>query len=242
MNIAVCEDDTREMEKTAGLLSEYGRLHPEFEIRIEKFMQPGQLCQRLENAEPFDLFFLDILMPEMNGIALGKYIRKYLPEVPLVYLTSSEDYALSSYEVYAYQYLLKPVTKEVLYPILERIFTGKKERDSQKWTVRTAKGLFTVKLGDINYIEHLNRSVWYHTVDNTVIKSVSLRRSFGQETEELLTDRRFLKIAASYIINMDYIKAMGRNSFTMENEAVLTVSRQYLQECRQRYLDWLLDM
>lgn len=240
MEIAYCEDDSRDFARAEEMLQEYGRQNPGVNIRIRRFANPQELCRKLESGRQFDIFFLDILMPSMNGIELAKHIRGMNISEPILFLSSTEDFALSSYDVYAYQYLLKPIEKERFFEVMDRLLSGMGEDSPQKVTIKTISGIYTVKLKNICYIEYLNRIMWYHMSDGAVIKSVYIREAFGQSVSEILEDRRFLKIAASFVVNMDYIKKVGKNTFLMEDGTELIISRQYIQESKQKYLDYLL--
>lgn len=74
----------------------------------------------MERSGSFDLYLLDIVMPEQNGIEVGLSIRKLDGLGLIVYLTTSPDYAVDSYLTNAFHYLLKPVRWEQMVSVLDR--------------------------------------------------------------------------------------------------------------------------
>lgn len=238
MKLVICEDNKNEMEQTRKLLEQYGSLRG-VKWEVSSFDSPLALCGEIDAGKIYDIFVLDILMPDMDGIQLGKIIRKKMPYAVIIYLTSSSDFALSSYSVYAHQYLLKPVEEELFFQTLDRVLR-QRITVRKNWTVKTAAGVRNVLMEEIRYVEYINRTVNYYLCTDETVKSVSLRESFARAIEDLLLEQRFLKIAASFVVNMDYIKLVEKNAFVMDNGVKLVISRQKIQECRQQYLDYLL--
>lgn len=105
----ICVDDERLlMEDTVAMCRELGIVD-----EAEGFTRPAEALQYLDR-EGADLAILDIDMPGMNGIELAAAIREKQPDVPIIFLTGYEQYALEAYEVHPSGYLLKPVKKEKL--------------------------------------------------------------------------------------------------------------------------------
>ena len=112
INIAVCDDTSKDIELCSKLLSDYSAEHPELDVELSTYVKSDDLLFDIESGRLFDLFILDIIMPEINGIDLGKKIHEKYPDAALVYVTTSTDYAIEAFSVYAFQYLLKPIRSE----------------------------------------------------------------------------------------------------------------------------------
>ena len=114
ITIAICDENSRD----AGVLEEYVRkLLPDAEIT--KLTKSHQLLNRMtENPNQFQLIFMEIEFEEENGIWVAQEIRKVNKKVGIIFMTKSEKYYRQAFDVFALQYLLKPLT----YEKIEKIF------------------------------------------------------------------------------------------------------------------------
>ena len=106
LRIAICDDEENQLRKTAALLEDYLRIRPECSGQVETFLAGETLLKRAEAAGGFDLYILDILMPDLSGIDVGRKLRQLENGGEIIYLTTSNDFAADSYEVQAFFYLL----------------------------------------------------------------------------------------------------------------------------------------
>lgn len=102
---------------------------------VETFDSPYNALEYSKDNE-VDLAILDINMPEIDGIELGKKLRELQPKIVLIYVTGYEEYALDAYNIYAAAYLLKPFNKDdLLYAIESAVLLSK--RDDKKVFIKT---------------------------------------------------------------------------------------------------------
>lgn len=102
LRIAICDDEENQLRKTAALLEDYLRIRPECSGQVETFLAGETLLKRAEAAGGFDLYILDILMPDLSGIDVGRKLRQLENGGEIIYLTTSNDFAADSYEVQAF--------------------------------------------------------------------------------------------------------------------------------------------
>jgi len=91
------------------------------DITYAAFHSPLELLSEVERGTRLDIIFLDVLMPGQDGISAAREIRKYDTSVKIIYLTSSSEYAVDSYEVGAYFYQLKPIWQESFYRLMDSV-------------------------------------------------------------------------------------------------------------------------
>ena len=116
MRIAACDDDVRFLQELSDLLNQYEKdNHCNIEYKI--YTNPLELVAQIEKGMHYDAILLDVFMPGINGIQCARDIRTFDNLVKIIFLTSSAEYAVESYAVKAYQYLLKPIQKENLFHI-----------------------------------------------------------------------------------------------------------------------------
>lgn len=121
MQIALCDDEITNHEKTRELIRQYKQIHSDRTLSLSSFASGKELINHVDEHGGFDLYILDCIMPEMNGIELGAALRMRDDTGFLIYLTTSPDFALDSYRVDAFDYLLKPVESELFFKALTRL-------------------------------------------------------------------------------------------------------------------------
>lgn len=115
MQIALCDDEKTYHEKIKELIREYKQIHSDRTLLLSSFSSGKELINHVDEYGGFDLYILDCIMPEMNGIELGTALRMRDDAAILFYLTTSPDFALDSYRVDAFDYLLKPVDRDLFF-------------------------------------------------------------------------------------------------------------------------------
>lgn len=131
----------------------------------------------------YDVVFMDIEMPHLNGMNAAKKMRRADPDVALIFVTHLAKYALQGYEVDAVGYILKPVDYFSLHRKLKQI-TGRCEKEGgEEIFVKTVSGLVRISLRTLRYVEVLDHWLVYHTAhgDHKVYGSIARaeRRSGG---------------------------------------------------------------
>ena len=118
MKIAICDDDALCREQTAALIGEYAQGK---DISVSEYERPGSVLDDAALMGGFDIYILDVLMPGTDGIQLGMKLRQMGMNGKILYLTSSREYAIDAFKTKAIGYLVKPIRKEALYPLLDEI-------------------------------------------------------------------------------------------------------------------------
>ena len=166
----------------------------------------------------YDLIFLDIEMPQLDGIALAKRLRAMGCEVPIVFLTSHMKYALVGYEVNALRYLTKPIRTDKLQEVLTYV-ADQMAKQRSLW-LKTDMGEEKVALGDVLYMEAQNQNILVCTKTG----NYSVRYNMADYETELEADG-FFRIHRGYLVSLGHVKNIGKNEVTMDNRIVLPVSR-----------------
>lgn len=237
---AVCDDDLQELRKIHEAVLNYSRLRMEKDISVKCFSSSAELAACLEQGERFDLYLLDVLMPQVGGIELGRVIRRKDRLALIVYLTTSRDYALQSYSVKAFDYMLKPLEDGKLERVLDSALEKIERELDRRLVIKTADGTEAVSNSYIQYIECDGHNMVCHTADGRVLESLTMRKSFKESIAPLLQDERFLRISVSYVINMNYVRSVNTRGFVMHDGAELPVTRSY-KNARQDYIDFILE-
>ncbi len=120
LRIAICDDQTQQQKQIEVMLEAYFASRPGGgKSQVECFSDSETLLHRVEEAGSFDLYLLDILMPGLNGIDIGRKLRALGDGGEIIFLTTSNDFAADSCDIHAFFYLLKPVEEEKFFSVLD---------------------------------------------------------------------------------------------------------------------------
>lgn len=241
IQIAICDDQAEELERINYIVEKYHSLHPELNISFRRFCSGYDLLESIGSRNRFDIYLLDILMPNVDGIEVGTAIRESDNVAAIIYLTFSPDFALKSYQVDAGGYLLKPVEEKDLFAALDKVIAKLDAEDQKRFVFRTAnEGIESVPYSHLIYLEYYQHRLIAHTTDCATVKSVYYREPFKELTSSL-TDRRFAKISASIIVNMQHIRNISSREILLSNKENLRISRYYMPDTKKTFMTYLLE-
>lgn len=236
MKIAICDDSIKDIRNIEGLLAEYQESCPGLEFEIEKYMDSTKLKQKIQQKDFAEIYILDIIMSETTGIDLGSQIREEAGKSIIIYITSSDDFALDAYEVHAARYLLKPIEREKFFEALEYAFSCTEVKRRPMYLVKTRDGLVSVPYSKIEYIENSSRTLEVNLTEGKQIRSIFMRKSFEEEIGQLAEEREFIQVHKSFLINMGYIKRLDGSSVIMDSGVRIPVSRKNVANVKRQYL------
>ena len=240
LRIAICDDEGAQLQLTQSLVYAYASAK-NLVIKVHSFSSAHELLNAITETGPFDLYILDIVMPQMSGIDLGLQIRKTDCRNPIVYLSSSPDYALESYQVHAFYYLLKPVSRETLFHVLDDAVTTLTRQREEGIQVKTHDGTIRLLFDSILYAELQNRVIRYHLRDNGFVDSMTLVIPFREAIAPLLIDKRFFSCGASFVVNLHFIKMVDKNGVVFLSNERLTLPKATCTPLRNAWSDYWLE-
>ena len=237
MKIVACDDSLDDLAEIKELLEKYREKNADVEFEVVQYVDSVALYGKIQKEELGDIYILDMIMADKTGIDIGSMIRKVSGKSVIIYITSSEDYALEAYSVRAVRYLVKPIREELFFEALDyavsNVLNVKKEAVYQ---VKTKEGLMSIPYSRIECIENYARTLHIYLTDGNSIKSIFIRKSFDEEVRQLAEDQRFLHVHKSFLVNMDYIYKLAQNTIVMENGKNIPISRARAAEVKKAYL------
>lgn len=243
LRMAICDDDSNDIKSCYDIITTYLKNHTDFLVSVTCFSSAQELLAAINNQQTFNIYILDVIMPDINGIEMGKHIRDIDGNAVLIYLTNSSEYAVQSYSVQAYYYLMKPIEKNELYQILDNLFTQLMKGINQLVLINTKNCTYSINLKDIQIMENLARkhAIAYYLKDDRVLESITIQQSFSKTCKPYLENSQFLKIGASFVINMRFISSLTKNEIRMQNGIKIPVPQKIRVEVRRKYLDFALE-
>ncbi len=236
MKIVVCDDSMEDLTEIEGLLIKYKERNPEPSLEIEQYTDAVRLYQKIQEKDFADIYILDMIMSEKSGIDIGTLIRSSNKESIIIYITSSDDFAMEAYGVRAVRYLLKPVSEEQFCEALTYALSLTKLEKEITYPVKTKDGLVAIPYAKIEYIENYSRQLNICLSSGESIKSIFIRKSFDEEIRDIAQDRRFLQVHKSFLINMNYVNKLTQNSILMESGKSIPISKKRVADVKKEYL------
>lgn len=215
-------------------------------IRQTPFLEETGSChsalQALEimSREPVDLVFVDIDMPDLNGM---DFVRSLFVKPMVVFTTAYSEYAVEGFQVDALDYLLKPIgyphflkaaTKaRNQYELTKRAaVTGVQTGGERQLFVKADYKMVQVNMDSILYVEGQNEYIKIHTDQGRPIMTLLSMKAI----EEKLPSEHFMRVHRSYIVNLQRIDYVSRGRIQIGKEITIPVSDQY-REAFNSYLD-----
>ena len=156
--IAFCDDDAALLHQMQDFLEQYRTLRW-VQLELAPYTKPVELLADIEAGVRFDVLFLDVLMPGINGINAAREIRRYDTAVQIIFVTSSSEFAVQSYVVGAYYYQLKPIWKDSFFRLTDAVLAECRKRTQHSLILRCKSGVTRITLDSLEYCEVQGRTL-----------------------------------------------------------------------------------
>lgn len=235
VTLALCEDNEFQREMMQELLEEYGSRNNS--VSTEVFCAGRDLLEHVKKNGGFDIYILDVVMPDMNGMEFASTLRLMKDDGKIIFTTASLEYAVASYDVKAYYYMVKPVDPHKLFCILDNAITELKPRENTT-VIRTKNGDVSLRLKDIMYVEVVDRALVVHLADGRSCKSLALRGSFRESVPDLVGDPRFAACGASKLVNLKFVDAIDSETVLLKDGTILYPPRSAYSDLRKQWREF----
>ncbi|WP_138204804.1 LytR/AlgR family response regulator transcription factor [Haloimpatiens lingqiaonensis] len=216
MNCVIIDDEYPAREELKYFINNYSKINilGEFDDGVEALMF-------IEKNMP-DIIFLDINMPKISGIEMARLLNNFSKRVDIVFITAYKEHAVEAFEIQAFDYILKPYSKERIINTLKRL-----ERDflseslpyvNNKITLWKENKMVVINVKDICYCEAKERETIIYTKDNEYIMNQSISHA-----AEKLPDNMFFRTHRSFLINIDKVVEINpwfNNTYMLKLEGV----------------------
>lgn len=203
------------------------------EVQIEEY-DSGEAFLDAFRTGAFTAVFLDIYMGAVSGLEVARLLYRQDPSCKIVFLTTSQEFMLESYEVRATYYLVKPFAPDKLSQALDFCFPAPMPDDTL--VVRTKSGSSVLQRRDILYIESVTRHGCVRLADRLVESA----DSFADVVAPLESDGRFLVCARGVMIHMAHVSEQSGGDFIMEDGRRLPISRRIRVEVLRAFQNFAL--
>ena len=230
ITIAICDDQQTEIDYLTGIVREWAaeRKHS---IQLRPFPSAEAFLFAYAEDRAYDILLLDIQMSGLDGVALARQVRTGNREAQIIFVTGYMDYIADGYDVEALNYLLKPVTPEKLFAVLDRA-TERLARNEKALFIQHAGENIRIPLYEIRYLEVMHNHVTIYAKHTGMqpdtrtagsLVEYKIKKPLSAIEDEL--DSSFFRVGRSFIVNLRYVRKSTKTEVHLEGGIVVPISR-----------------
>jgi DNA-binding LytR/AlgR family response regulator len=228
IHTAVCDDEAPEREYLRSLTEKWAKDRNR-RVGISCFDSAEAFLFAYDQDKSFDILLLDIQMKAVDGVTLAKRLRAEGSGLQIVFITGYPDFMAEGYDVSALHYLIKPVSEQKLFEVLDRAV------NQMKVSARTVllplhEGNLRLPADEIVYAEAFSHSIELHTVSRTFTLKITLR-----DLESLLGEG-FFRCHRSYIAGLRHVRKVTRAAIVLTDDTALPLSRRLYDAANQAFI------
>ncbi len=235
-HIALCDDDKNAVPVIAGAARSAFEARG-FSVTLDSYSSGAELLAMLDQT-PYDLILLDINMPEMDGIEVGKRIKAFDHTIPVVFVSECEDRVFESFSVQPLGFIRKRNFLSDIADVaalFEKYCQMTQNAEHVEFTARTS--LISLRVAHIRYAEGSRNYQLIYLMDQE--EPVEIKMTM-EKLEEKMSPHGFIRIHKGYLVNYRFIRRIDTNQVILADGTALPIGRSKTQEVRAQYLS-LLD-
>ena len=230
--IAICDDELGVCSSLEESILKFFNERSE-KCEIEVWNDSETLCREIAGFNPM-ILFLDIELPQNNGVYVGKYIREKLKNdrMNIIFISHKTNYAMELFQIHPYDFLVKPIkTMEIFKTLMEVLKLEEVQNKEFRYTYY--KTGYAIPYGEIMCFYSRDKSVFIKRTDGDT-------SSYYGKLKDILNDLpfQFVCISKSNVVNMKYVKSWSNNTCTLEDGTVLNVAQSKRQEFKKAIFDY----
>jgi len=216
INVVCCDDIPIQRELLTDLIQDYSEERHK-KIDVVQCSSGEELLKEVDNNGSFDIYLLDLIMPDMTGMEVARRLRERGDNNCIIFITATLDYLLESYDVHSFFYLTKPVVYSKFAGVLTDAISHIENNNIQHITVSSLTGAHRVDVSQITHVALENRSLVYHLDSGDDVVTKKIRGGFRDEVEVLLENHPFIMGGSSMVINLEQVMKVGTDMIVFKN-------------------------
>ena len=204
-------------------------------VQVTCYDNPLLFLEAVDQNGGYDILLLDIFMPGLNGIDVAKEIRRRKDKTEVVFLTTSDDFAVVAFSLKAAHYLVKPFTQTEFNEAMDRTLAAFSENKVIKMCYKlTGGGVKTVNIDDILYIESNKHEQKVYLKEGEVL---SIREGLNSLQEQLdeLSPRQFLSPYKGFIVNLKAVHSIETGCMKLYGSNSIPIARRNFRQLTDKY-------
>lgn len=230
MNVLICDDEYTNLDTLKKHITEYAEAH-----RIKANIYATTSSKEiLDNNTAYDLAFLDIQMPDVDGITVAKELKNRNQKVVIFFVTAFDEYQDEAMDLHAFRFFEKPFNVLRLYASLDKALQYIDETYIDLFLYNDGEDK-KILVDDIVYIRRENRKIILTTNDG---KEYITRRNLNQWMEKL-PNTFFYQVHKSFLVNLHYITKNSYSRICLMNNIDIPVSSRRQVDFHKYWFQYL---
>ena len=177
----------------------------------------------------------------MDGIELGRALRRRDDQGMFFYLTTSPEFALDSYRVDAFDYLLKPVDEALFFQSLDKAFSFFSRTMQEMVPVKTADSIRILPIADIRYAERTGKQIHYYLTDDTILTGITFNGSFKEAATDLLSHNGMILVGSSFVVNLSHVTQVTKTDMILTENLHVPIPRRMYDAVKKEWAAFWLN-
>lgn len=228
LRIGLVDDDGEFLILMKGLLEKYFE-EKKLPACIEIFQRPELLYLEFKEGMEYDICFLDIEMPQMDGCELAGRIRERSNAVKLIFLTAHSEFMKVGYKLEIFDFIMKHEVEDELPDLMERLLLKIKKDELRFYTIGTHSRYERIAYHDIIYIYKRDQNIRFVLEDKEIQERKPLKKFLAE-----LNDESFVLVERGYIVNLAHVVRLNARELCLSNGKTVTVSKEHMQDVRNK--------
>lgn len=237
MNCLIIDDERPSREELRFFIENHSKIKI-----VKEFENSIQALKYMQNNNQVDLIFLDINMPNLDGMELARIINHFKNKPEIVFVSAHREYAHDAFEVEAFDYLLKPYAADRIIKLLLKLekksdnyIDHAKYHNENKIVLTNGEKILVLRMDEIAFVKANERKTEVYFNSNGKFNA-NIKFS---ELEEKMNSNNFFKSHRSYLVNLDKIKEIDiwfNNTYLLTMDNIIEkvpVSRSYVQAFKE---------
>lgn len=230
IKIAICDDEQSIVDKIKNAAIKYKKTN-NIQFETYTFLSGINLIRKFND---FDLIFLDIDMPELNGIEVAKKLRDSDVFAKIVYVTNHAHFTSQALSIHAFAYIVKPFEDSEIFSLLEdfmKFFNAEIQLKCKRISFKTTQGVVCLNIEDIIYFEYSKPN----GVNVVTVDKILRTRSTLQEILKIVEDSGFVSPHKSFIVNLSCVETIDGVNMLMKNGATIQIAQKRVSSFRSAH-------
>ena len=231
---AICEDEKECLhylaEQIRSAFEECGET-----VRLDQYDCGGHLIEEIRKGKSYDVLFLDIVMPGIDGFDICRKIRSWESETLVVFISANEELVFQSFEVQPFHFLRKNHIDREIGLVAQEILRKLRQKKTDKVVIREERSgkLHILPVKDTLYVEAQLRTC----IARPKKEEITIRRPF-RELESQLLASGFIKVHRSYLVNYRHIYRIENQKVILNDGIEIPISRDRIGDVKKEFMIW----